>query len=158
LRVRTDSGTETPIIGIERWTGRDLGIGFATYVGGGDFVCAVRDERSVGGVDENAAKLVVGRTVVVVAGVVVVVVAAEIAGVTGMVVVVVEVVGDGTTIPEGGNETTPMDEVRVGPLGGLWGTKITPKIPIATKARETAHHSICGGRFSFRDFTSPNLV
>jgi len=117
------------------------------------------DERPFGGVNEKAAKLVVGRTVVVVAGTVdVVVVGAEIAGVTGMVVVVVEFVGDGTTTPDGGKETTPIDEVRVGPLGGLCGTKITPRIPMATNARETAHHTICGGRFSFRDFTSPNLV
>ena len=57
-----------------------------------------------------AAMLDAGLTVVVVVG-------AEIAGVTGVVVVVVDVVGDGTTIPEGGKETTPNEEVRVGPLG-----------------------------------------
>jgi len=46
--------------------------------------------------------------------VVVVVVGADTAGVTSTVVVVV---GDGMTIPEGGSDTTPKDEVSVGPLG-----------------------------------------
>jgi hypothetical protein len=45
---------------------------------------------------------------------VVVVVGADTAGVTSMVVVVV---GDGMTMPDGGSDTTPNDEVRVGPLG-----------------------------------------
>lgn len=97
---------------------------------------------------------------VVVVAAVVVVVGADIAGVTAIVVVVVVVddVGEGTTTPDGGSETTPNDDVRVGPSGWLCGTKTTPKIPATTRARETAHHRICGGRFSFRDFTSPNLV
>jgi hypothetical protein len=90
--------------------------------------------------------------------VVVVVVGAEIAGVTLIVVVVVDVVGEGITTPEGGKETTPNDEVSVGPFGWLRGTRTIPKIPDITKTRETAHHSNCEGRFPFRDFTSPNLV
>ena len=98
-----------------------------------------------------AGMLDAGLTVVVVVG-------AEIAGVTGVVVVVVDVVGEGTTIPEGGNETTPNDEVSVGPLGWPRGTKTIPKIPATTKTRETAHHKNCEGRFPFRDFTSLNLV
>jgi hypothetical protein len=93
--------------------------------------------------------------VVVVVVVDVVVVGAETAGVTAIVVVVV---GDGMTTPDEGKETTPNDDVRVGPRGGLRGTKIIPKMPAVTRARETAHHIICGGRFSFCDFTSPNLV
>jgi hypothetical protein len=134
-------------------------MGFATNVGGGDFVCASLGDsslRTVGGT--VASRLDVGLLVVVVVLTVVVVVGADTAGVTGVVVVVVEVVGEGMTTPDGGSETTPIEEVRVGPLGGLWGTNTMPKIPITTNARETAHHIICGGRFSFRDFTSPNLV
>jgi hypothetical protein len=46
--------------------------------------------------------------------VVVVVVGADTAGVTSRVVVVV---GDGMTIPDEGSDTTPNDEVSVGPLG-----------------------------------------
>jgi hypothetical protein len=45
---------------------------------------------------------------------VVVVDGVDTAGVTSTVVVVV---GDGMTIPEEGNDTTPKDEVSVGPLG-----------------------------------------
>jgi hypothetical protein len=48
---------------------------------------------------------------VVVVAVVVVVVAAETAGVTSIVVVV----GEGMTTPDEGSETTPNEEVRVGP-------------------------------------------
>ena len=80
------------------------------------------------------------------------------AGVTSIVVVVVDFVGEGMTIPEEGNETTPNEEVRVGPWGWLRGTNTIPKIPARTKERETAHHSNWVGRFSLRDFTSPNLV
>ena len=87
--------------------------------------------------------------------VVVVVVGADTAGVTSMVVVVV---GDGMTIPDEGNETTPNDEVSVGPLGCVRGTKTIPKIPAAISAKETAHHNFCEGRFLLRDSTSPNLV
>lgn len=83
--------------------------------------------------------------------VVVVVVGTDSAGVTS----IVDVVGEAMTTPEGGSETTPKDEARVGPLGWLRGTKMIPKIPARTKARETAHQRICVGRFSFRDFTSP---
>jgi hypothetical protein len=89
---------------------------------------------------------------------VVVVVGADTAGVTPNVVTVDDVVGDGMTTPDCGNETTPNDEVRVGPSGSLWGTNMIPKIPEITKTRETAHQSIWVGRFSFCDFTSPNLV
>ena len=45
---------------------------------------------------------------------VVVVVGADTAGVTSTVVVVV---GDGMTMPDEGSDTTPNDEVSVGPLG-----------------------------------------
>ena len=70
-----------------------------------------RDDRPFGGsVETVAAKLDTCLTVVVVVG-------AETAGVTGVEVVVVEVVGEGTTIPEEGKETTPKEEVSVGPLG-----------------------------------------
>jgi hypothetical protein len=130
-------------------------------VGGGDFVCASRDDSSLWrAVGTVAARLDFVLTVVVVVVVltVVVVVGAETAGVTGIVVVEVELVGEGMTTPDGGSDTTPIEEVRVGPLGWLWGTNTMPKTPITTNARETAHHTICGGRFSFRDFTSPNLV
>jgi hypothetical protein len=48
-----------------------------------------------------------------------VVVGAESAGVTEMVVVVVDVVGEEITTPFEGRETTPNDEVRVGPFGWL---------------------------------------
>jgi hypothetical protein len=89
---------------------------------------------------------------------VVVVVGADTAGVTGIVVVVVDVVGEGITTPDGGSETTPIDEVRVGPLGWLRGTNTMPKIPTRTKARETVHHTNCEGRFPFCDFTVSNLV
>jgi hypothetical protein len=44
----------------------------------------------------------------------VVVVGAETAGVTGIVEVVV---GDGITTPDEGSDTTPKEELRVGPLG-----------------------------------------
>jgi hypothetical protein len=113
--VTTLRGTERPIIGMERCVGRDRGIGLATRVGGGDFECATsRDERSVTGIDEAvAARLDAGLIVVVVAAVVVVV-ATDAAGVTSIVVVVV---GDGMTTPEEGSETTPNEEVRVGPWG-----------------------------------------
>lgn len=131
-------------------------------MGGGDFLCAVRDSDAG---DCNDCKLEADLTVVVVVGtapVVVVratvVVGADTAGVTGVVVVVVVTVGEGITTPDDGNETTPIDRLRVGPLGWLWGTKMIPNIPIATNTRETAHHIFCGGRFSLRDFTSPNLV
>jgi hypothetical protein len=104
----------------------------------------------------GAAKLDVGLIVVVVAGVVLVVVdGVEIAGVTASVVVVL---GDGMTTPDGGRETTPIDDVRVGPFGWLRGTNMIPRIPMTIKARETAHHIFCEGRFPFGDFTSPNLV
>jgi hypothetical protein len=89
---------------------------------------------------------------VVVVVVVVVVGAADIGGVTSSVVVVV---GDGMTTPDEGSETTPSEEVSVGPLGWLWGTNTIPRIPARTNARETAHHRIWVGRFSLRDFTSP---
>jgi hypothetical protein len=124
----------------------------ATYVGGGDFLWANRDDRANGAVGVgSAARLDAGLTVVEVVGV-------DSAGVTAIVVVVVDVVGDGTTMPDGGNDTTPIDEVRVGPLAWLWGTNTIPRIPMMMKDRETAHHIICEGRFPFRDFTSPNLV
>jgi hypothetical protein len=159
LSVNTESGTETPIIGIERCTGRDRGIGFATYVGGGLFVWASRGVSSRGALERFiAARLDAGLMVVTDVLVVVVVVCADIAGDTGIVVVVVDVVGEGMTTPDGGKETTPNDDVSVGPLGWLWGTKTTPKIPMMTNARETTHHIICGGRLSSCDFTSPNLV
>jgi hypothetical protein len=139
--------------------GRERGIGLATYVGGGDFVWASRGDRSLWTeAGTIGARLDFGFTVVVVVFAVVVVVGADTAGVTGIVVVVVEVVGDGMTTPDGGKETTPMEDMSVGPLGSLWGTNTMPKIPMTTKARETAHHTVCGGRFPFRDFTSPNLV
>jgi hypothetical protein len=35
---------------------------------------------------------------------------------------------------------------------------MNPRTPMTIKARETAHHIFCEGRFSFGDFTSPNLV
>lgn len=140
------------MIGIERCTGRDRGIGFATYVGGGVFACDDRSEF-----DEIAAIGIAARLATFFL-VVVVVVGADTAGVTSIVVVDVDVVGEGTTTPDGGKETTPKEELRVGPLGWSWGTNTIPKIPPMTNARETAHHRICGGRFSFRDFTSPNLV
>ena len=89
---------------------------------------------------------------------VVVVVGADTAGVTSIVVVVVDVVGEGMTTPDEGKETTPNDEMRVGPLGWLWGTNMIPTIPRPIKAKETAHHTFCGGRFSLRDFTSPILL
>jgi hypothetical protein len=113
FNVTTLRGTERPIIGIVRCVGRDRGIGLATRVGGGDFECATsRDERSVAGIDVAvAARLDAGLMVVVV--VVVVVVAADTAGVTSIVVVV----GEGMTTPEEGSETTPNEEVRVGPWG-----------------------------------------
>jgi hypothetical protein len=87
--------------------------------------------------------------------VVVVVVGADTAGVTARVVVVV---GDGMTTPDGGSETTPSEEVSVGPLGCVRGTKTIPKIPAATNAKETTNHNVCEGRFLLRDSTSPNLV
>lgn len=112
LSFKTDNGTETPMIGIERCTGRDLGIGFATYVGGGDFESARRAPiKGSGSAGIAAAMLDAGLTVVVVVG-------ADTAGVTAsvvVVVVVVDVVGEGMTTPEGGSETTPSDEVSVGP-------------------------------------------
>jgi hypothetical protein len=110
LSVTTLRGTETPMIGMARCMGRERGIGFATKVGGGDFEWATsRDERSVTGIEvSRAAKLDAGLIVVVV----VVVVAAETAGVTSIVVVVV---GEGMTTPDEGSETTPKEEVRVGP-------------------------------------------
>lgn len=88
----------------------------------------------------------------------IVVVGPETAGVTLIVVEVVDVVGEGMTTPEEGNETPPNDEVRVGPLGWLWGTNTIPRIPATINARETAHHRIRGGRFSLCDFTWPNLA
>jgi hypothetical protein len=115
-------------------------------------VWASREDSSVEGVVGSGARLELGLRVVEVT---LVVVGAEIAGVTGTVVVVV---GDAMTTPEGGKETTPIDEVRVGPLGWLRGTNTIPRIPATIKARETAHHIICEGRFPLRDFTSPNLV
>jgi hypothetical protein len=84
-----------------------------------------------------------------------VVVGVEPAGVTSIDVVVV---GEGMTMPEGGSDTTPMDEVSVGPLGWLRGTKMIPKIPMAINAKETDHQSFCVRRFLLRDVTSPNLV
>jgi hypothetical protein len=154
LSVTSESGTDTPIIGIERCTGRDRRIGFATYVGGGDLVCATRGDNSRAGLTGIETAILDAFLIVVV------VVGADTAGVTSRVVmvVVVDVVGDGITTPEGGSETTPSDKVRVGPLGWLRGTKTIPKLPEMTKTRETAHHIICVGRFSFCDFTSPNLV
>jgi hypothetical protein len=65
------------------------------------------------------------------------------------------VVGDGMTMPDDGSETTPMEEVRVGPWGWLRGTNTIPKIPARTSARETAHQRILVGRLSLCDFTSP---
>lgn len=103
---------------------------------------AVRIETDVG------AMLEAGLTVVVVEG-------DEIAGVTAIVDVVVDDVGEGITTPFGGSDTTPRDDVSVGPCGWLRGTKTSPKIPARTKARETAHQMNCVGRFPFRDFTSP---
>ena len=88
---------------------------------------------------------------------VVVVVGADAAGVTSIEVDVVDVVGEGTTTPDDGKETTPNDEVRVGPLGWLWGINMIAKIPRLTRARETAHHTFCGDRFTFWDFTSTIL-
>jgi len=88
---------------------------------------------------------------------VVVVVGADAAGVTSIEVVVVDVVGEGMTTPDEGKETTPNDEVRVGPLGGLWGTNMIAKIPRLISAKETAHHTFCGDRFIFWDFTSTIL-
>lgn len=85
---------------------------------------------------------------------VVVVVGADAAGVTSIEVVVVDV-GEGMTTPDEGKETTPKDEVRVGPLGWPWGTNMIAKIPRVTRARETAHHTLCGDRFTFWDFTRP---
>jgi hypothetical protein len=90
--------------------------------------------------------------------VVVVVVGADTAGVTSIVVVVVAVVGEGMTTPDEGKETTPNDEMRVGPLGRLWGINMIPTIPRLIKARETAHHTFCRDRFSLCDFTSPILL
>jgi hypothetical protein len=90
--------------------------------------------------------------VVVVVVVEVEVVGADIAGVTASVVVVV---GEGMTTPDEGRETTPIDDVRVGPFGCERGTNMIPRIPMTIKARETAHHIICEGRFPLRDFTSP---
>jgi hypothetical protein len=87
--------------------------------------------------------------------VVVVAFGVDAAGVTSTVVVVV---GDGMTMPDGGSDTTPTDEVRVGPLGWLRGTKMIPRIPMAINAKETVHHNFCERRFLLRDFTSPNLV
>jgi hypothetical protein len=116
---------------------------------------ASRDDSSVGEVDgSGGAKLDLGLSVVLVV-VVVLVVGAEIAGVTASVVVVV---GDGMTTPEGGRDTTPIDDVSVGPFGWLRGTNMIPRIPTIIKARETAHHIFCEGRFPSGDFTSPNLV
>jgi hypothetical protein len=112
LRVRTERGTETPIIGISRCIGRERRIGFATRVGGGDFECAAsRGERCAFGVDVTLAEMLDAGLIVVV---VVVVVGVDAAGGTSKVVVVV---GDGMTMPDGGSETTPKDEVRVGPWG-----------------------------------------
>jgi hypothetical protein len=88
---------------------------------------------------------------------VVVVVIADTAGVTSIVEVVVDVVGEGMTTPDGGKETTPNDELRVGPLGWLWGTKMIAKIPRLIKAREMAHHTFCGNSFFFCDSTPPIL-
>jgi hypothetical protein len=92
--------------------------------------------------------LVAGLMVVVV----VEVVGADTAGVTSIVDVVV---GDGTTIPDEGSETTPKEEVSVGPWGWVRGTNTIPKIPARTSARETTHHRIWVGRLSLCDFTSP---
>ena len=135
LSVRTDRGTETPMIGISRCIGRERRIGFATRVGGGDFECeSSRDERSVVGIDVTLAEMLDAGLIVV---------------------VVVVVVGDGMTMPDDGSETTPMEEVRVGPWGWLRGTNTIPKIPARTSARETAHQRILVGRLSLCDFTSP---
>lgn len=87
---------------------------------------------------------------------VVVVVGAVAAGGTPRVVDVV--VGDGMTTPDGGNETTPKEEVSVGPCGWLRGTKMMPRIPARTRAKETAHQRNCVGRFFLCDFTPPILV
>lgn len=118
-----------------------------------EWATASRDDSSVGGVDASGgARLDLGLIVDVV------VVGADIAGVTASVVVLLDVVGDGMTTPDRGRETTPIDDVSVGPFGWLRGTKIIPKIPMTIKARETVHHIFCEGRFLFGDFTSPNLV
>ena len=150
LSVRTDRGTETPMIGISRCIGRERRIGFATRVGGGDFECASsRGERSAVGIDVTLAEMLDAGLVVVA---VVVVVGVEAAGGTSKVVVVV---GDGITMPDDGSETTPIEEVRVGPWGWLRGTNTIPRIPARTSARDTAHQRILVGRLSLCDFTSP---
>jgi hypothetical protein len=140
------------MIGISRCIGRERGIGFATKVGGGDFECAEsRDDRSVVGIVVTLAEMLDAGFMVVVV-VEVVVVGVDAAGGTSNVVLVV---GDGMTTPDEGSETTPMEEVRVGPWGWLRGTNTIPKMPARTNARETAHHRICVGRFSLCDFTKP---
>lgn len=58
------------------------------------------------------ARLVAGFIEVVVVGV-------DTAVTALTVVVVVELLGDGTTTPDGGRETTPNDALSVGPSGGL---------------------------------------
>jgi hypothetical protein len=65
----------------------------------------------VTGVDADVTpRLEAGLTVVVVAG-------ASTVGVTSSVLVVVVVFGDGTTTPDEGKETTPIEDVSVGPCG-----------------------------------------
>lgn len=150
LSVRTERGTDTPMIGISRCIGRERRIGFATRVGGGDFECASsRGARSAVGIDVTLAEMLDAGLVVVA---VVVVVGVEAAGGTSKVVVVV---GDGMTMPDDGSETTPIEEVRVGPWGWLRGTNTIPRIPARTSARDTAHQRILVGRLSLCDFTSP---
>jgi len=110
-----------------------------------------REDSSVTEVDGDTAARLDANLIVVLVDVV----GADTAGVTGIVVVVVDDVGEGMTTPDGGRETTPIDDVSVGPLGWLRGTNTIPNIPATIKARETAHHINCEGRFPFRDFTSP---
>jgi hypothetical protein len=114
----------------------------------------MRGEDTAGELDNDVnPKLDAGLLAAFVTGV-------DTAGVSSIVVVVVVdvVVGEGMTTPFGGNETTPIDELRVGPSGLLRGTKTTPKIPAIIKVRETTHQTIWAGRFSLRDLTSTNLV
>jgi len=75
-----------------------------------------------------------------------------------LIVVVVEAFGEGMTTPVEGNETAPNEDFKVGPLGWLCGTNMTPKIPMRINERETAHHIKCAGRFPLCDITSPILV
>jgi hypothetical protein len=136
-RVKTESGTETPIVGILRYTGLERGIGFATYVGGGDFVCARRVASASTVVEAVVTPMLEAVSAVVVVWV-------ETGGVAfNVVVVLVDVFGgEVMTTPLGGSVTSPKGAEIVGPLGGPCGTNTIPKIPAITKIRETANQII----------------